>query len=385
MPKIELQNVTKMFDDGTVIATDNVNLTIDDGDFIFLLGPSGCGKTTLLRLIAGLIDPSEGTIKVNGKNLAEIEPENRNIGFVFQHFEIFPNMNVFQNVSYGLRVRGYDDEDIVKITLEALSLVNLDGKALQMPHELSIPEEQKVGLARAIATRSKILFLDEPLGKLDPALRLKFRHELRRIIKTLGLTAIQVTHDQEEAMSIGDKIIVMRQGKLLQVGTPEDLYYNPKTIFVANFFGETNFLEGFISNVEENKCVFHLHLGGPRFNVNLLSGHGLKDHIQAIAAYRIEDLEVFEFEEEIFPEDVEYQERDMPLLNKVKGIVNNAIFVGPLRRFIITLENGDEVHAKLSSNFLKEIKEGDEVLVGFHQNPRVFEYPKNLRNELSKA
>ncbi|MHA1849509.1 MAG: ABC transporter ATP-binding protein, partial [Promethearchaeota archaeon] len=163
MPNIELIKVTKTFDGGKVLATDNISLKIADGEFIFLLGPSGCGKTTLLKLIAGLHEPTKGKIFIDGVELSKIPPENRNIGFVFQHFEIFPAMTVFENVAYGLIVRGYENKNIVSIVMEALRLVNLEHKALEMPGNLSIPEQQKVGLARAVATRSKILFLDEPL------------------------------------------------------------------------------------------------------------------------------------------------------------------------------------------------------------------------------
>nr|MDO8119274.1 ATP-binding cassette domain-containing protein [Candidatus Sigynarchaeota archaeon] len=158
MPRIEMINVTKTFDDGKVIAVKNVNLVIEDGSFVFLLGPSGCGKTTLLRLIAGLIDPTEGRILVDGVDVSSIKPEDRNIGFVFQHFEIFPAMSVFENVAYGLQVRGYDEATMEATSLEALRLVNLETRALDYPSDLSTPELQKVGLARAIATRSKILF-----------------------------------------------------------------------------------------------------------------------------------------------------------------------------------------------------------------------------------
>ncbi|MHA1996721.1 MAG: ABC transporter ATP-binding protein [Promethearchaeota archaeon] len=396
MPKIELLNVTKTFNEGKVLATDNVTLTIDDGDFILLLGPSGCGKTTLLKLIAGLHEPTAGKILVDGIELGKIPPEERNIGFVFQHFEIFPAMTVYENVAYGLTVRGYSDLDIEAIVTEALKLVNLYGKALSMPGELSTPEQQKVGLARAIATRSKILFLDEPLGKLDPGLRNKFRHELRRLIKKLGLTAIQVTHDQEEAMSIADKIIVMRQGKILQEGTPQDLYYKPKTIFVANFFGETNFLEGFLSNVKENSCTFHIHLGGPRFNINLPTGHGLQAHVQSIIAYRIEDVELIKKEDVVDDvvgvtdaadtDDVhEYSDPKVPRFNRTTGFIKDKMFIGPLRRFIVELMNGDEIQVRQASKYVHHFEIGEEVIVGFHENPLVFEYPKNLQEELSKA
>jgi iron(III) transport system ATP-binding protein len=389
MPKIELLHVSKTFDEGKVVATDDVTLSLDNGSFVFLLGPSGCGKTTLLKLIAGLETPTSGTILVGGSDLAKLNPEDRSIGFVFQHFEIFPAMTVFENVAYGLTVRGYDDETIEKITREALELVRLDHRLLNYPKELSTPELQKVGLARAIATRSKIMFLDEPLGKLDPKIRKSFRHELRRIIKALGLTAIQVTHDQEEAMAIADQIIVMRKGKILQHGSPEDLYYRPNSIFVANFFGETNFLEGFVSNVQPGSCLFHLHLGGPKFEIKLEPGHQLKDYIQTIIGYRIEDVELIKIKQEdragavVGADELDLEEK--PRLNTVKGTIKDAIFIGPMKRFVIELENGDEIQAKHSSKFLLDLQKGEEILVGFHENPMVFEYPEDLRAELSKA
>ncbi len=386
MPRIELINVTKTFDDGKVVAVKNVSLVIENGSFMFLLGPSGCGKTTLLRLIAGLIEPTEGNILVDGVDVRSIKPEDRNIGFVFQHFEIFPALSVFENVSYGLQVRGYDNKTIEATAMEALRLVNLDHRVLDYPVDLSTPELQKVGLARAIATRSKILFLDEPLGKLDPKIRKKFRHELRRLIKSLCLTAIQVTHDQEEAMAISDEIIVMRKGEILQKGMPQDLYYHPHTIFVANFFGETNFLEGFLSDVAPRSCMFHLHLGGPKFKIDLPEGHSFKSHIQGIIAYRIEDIEITKLKQDNGDGDNgEDQVDELLTLNHVKGVLKDNIFIGPMKRFIIELENGDEVHAKHSSKFLVDFEIGEEILVGFHEHPIVFAYPEDIRKELSKA
>nr|MDO8109297.1 ABC transporter ATP-binding protein [Candidatus Sigynarchaeota archaeon] len=385
MPKIELMDVTKTFSEGKVLASDNITLTISDGDFVFLLGPSGCGKTTLLKLIAGLEDPSSGKILVDGKDLGMVNPEDRNIGFVFQHFQIFPSMTVFENVAYGMTVRGYDDASIERIAIEALKLVKLDHRVLAYPKELSTPELQKVGLARAIATRSRTLFLDEPLGKLDPKIRRPFRHELRRLIKTLGLTAIQVTHDQEEAMAIADKIIVMRAGKILQYGSPEDLYYRPNSIFVANFFGETNFLEGFVSNVTKDSCTFHLHLGGPKFEVKLAPGHAFKNGAQVMIGYRVEDIELIELHESMQAESQELDLEDKPKMNTIKASVTDAIFIGPSKRFIVKLENGDVIQAKHSSKFLLDIQKGEDILVGFHEHPMVFEYPDDLRKELSKA
>lgn len=384
MPTITLDHVTRTFDNGRVVAIDDVSLTIEDGEFIFLLGPSGCGKTTLLRLIAGLIEPSSGTIAVDGKDFTRMDPEDRHVGFVFQHFEIFPSMTVYENVSYGLSVRGYSENIVDATTMRALALVKLDDKALAMPASLSTPELQKVGLARAIATRSKILFLDEPLGKLDPKIRKTFRHELRKLVKSLGLTAIQVTHDQEEAMAIADKIIVMRKGRILQAGTPERMYYRPETIFVANFFGETNFLEGFLSDVGPDSCTFHLRLGGPRFNINLPQAHAFKSHVQAIIGYRIEDVELLKLDEGNGEREAP-EEDAMPELNTTRGVVKASTFIGPMKRFIVTLVNGDEVHAKHSSKLLIDFPPGEEILVGFHKNPMVFPFPADLRGELLKA
>ena len=386
MPKIQLEHVTKTFDEGKVVASDDVTIEIDDGDLVFLLGPSGCGKTTLLRLLAGLVPPTSGKILIDGKDIGKVNPEDRSIGFVFQAFQIFPSMTVFENVAYGLVVHGYDEDTIEKIVVEALRLVKLEYRMTTYPKELSAPELQKVGLARAIATRSKILFLDEPLGKLDPKIRKSFRHELRRLIKTLGLTAIQVTHDQEEAMSIADRIIVMRKGKIMQYGKPEDMYYNPNSIFVANFFGETNFLEGYASDVQSDSCTFHLHLGGPRMKIQLPAGHDFTNGMEAIIGYRVEDIELIENNEpNAISSDGDMEIEGKPRMNTVKGIIKDTAFIGPMRRFTIQLENGDEIQTKHSSKFLAEFKKDQEVLVGFHERPMLFKYPDDLRYELSKA
>ena len=225
--------------------------------------------------------------------------------------------------------------------------------------------------------------MDEPLGKLDPKIRKKFRHELRRLIKTLNLTAIQVTHDQEEAMAIADEIIVMRKGKILQRGKPQDLYYHPNSIFVANFFGETNFMEGFVSEVRPSSCLFHLHLGGPKFKINLPQNHSLKNHVQVIIAYRIEDIELIKLKK--VDKDRQDSDNNSLKMNVVEGKIKDIIFIGPMKRFIIELDNGDVIHVKHSSKFLMVFEKGEKILTGFHEYPMVFPYPEDLRNELSKA
>ena len=217
IPSIELVNVTKTFNEGQVLAVDNISLKIDDGDYVFLLGPTGCGKTTTLRMIAGLEDPTKGEVLIDGNKVRGIPPENRDMGFIFQHFEIFEHLTVWENVTFGLEMRGYEDDYIIKETEKALNTVGLLDYADEYPNIFGNPGLQKLGIARAIATGAKILIMDEPLGSLDPKVSKVFRHELRNLIKDLGLTAIHVTQNQEEAMTIADKIIIMRAGKILQM------------------------------------------------------------------------------------------------------------------------------------------------------------------------
>jgi len=265
MPTIELKNVTKTFNEGKVLAVDDISIKIDNGDYIFLIGPTGCGKTTTLRIIAGLEKPTKGKVLIDGKDVKNILPEDRDMGFIFQHFEIFDHLTVWENVTFGLEMRGYTDEYIIDKAEKALETVDLLQYADEYPSIFGNPGLQKLGIARAIATGAKILIMDEPLGSLDPKVSKVFRHELRNLIKDLGLTAIHITHNQEEAMAIADKIIIMRAGRVLQMGTPYELYENPESIFVANFLGETNFLQGFVLKLLENeKMEIWIRLEGPQ-------------------------------------------------------------------------------------------------------------------------
>jgi len=250
MPRIVFKNVTKQY--RNVVAVDKISFEIEDGEYVTLLGPSGCGKTTTLKLLAGLRVPDEGEIWIDNRIVNNIPPEDRDIGFVFQHFAIFPHMTVWENVTYSLRLKGWSDVKIQKVAWDALEMVKLADKIDLYPSQLSAPELQRVGLARAIAKGSKILLLDEPLSMLDLKVRQVFRHEIRKLVKKLGLTAIHVTHDQEEAMAISDKIIVMRRGKIVQIGSPRELYKKPKTLFVANFIGESNFFVGYVESVSKD-------------------------------------------------------------------------------------------------------------------------------------
>ena len=246
MPEIVINQLQKTF--GTTEAVRNLSISIEKGELVSLLGPSGCGKTTLLRMVAGFESPTSGQIFLRDRDLTEIAPQKRNIGIVFQDYAIFPTMNVFNNVAYGLKVKKLSGEKIAELVGEYLELVGLTGYEKRMPSQLSGGQQQRVALARALVIKPDVLLLDEPLSNLDAALRLNIRKEIRKIQQTLGITTIFVTHDQEEALSISDKVFVMRQGELMQGGTPEDIYRKPVNDFVAGFIGKSNILYGQVTD-----------------------------------------------------------------------------------------------------------------------------------------
>ena len=237
---IELQAVTKSY--GAVPVVQNLSLDVPRGEFVSILGPSGCGKTTTLNMIAGFAAPSSGDIRIRGKSQVRVAPENRNIGLVFQNYALFPHMTVAENVGFGLKMRKVARSDIDGRILEALESVHLSGFADRYPRELSGGQQQRVALARAIAPRPSVLLLDEPLSNLDLKLREAMRIELKEIQAALDMTFVYVTHDQEEAMAMSDRIVVMWQGEIAQEGRPGDIYRHPKTSFVADFIGRSNII-----------------------------------------------------------------------------------------------------------------------------------------------
>ncbi|MEM0027557.1 MAG: ABC transporter ATP-binding protein [Ignisphaera sp.] len=247
MAFLEILGVSKRF--GNTIALDNVTLHIDKGELFAILGPSGCGKTTLLRIVAGLEVPDTGRIVVNGVDITFEEPQNRKAVMVFQNWALWPHMTVFDNIAYGLKIKGMPKDEIAKRVKWALELVKLEGLEKRYPHQLSGGQQQRVALARAIVVEPEILLLDEPLSNLDARLRIDMREELRNLIKKLGITAIYVTHDQEEAMAIADRMAVMNKGKVMQIGTPTEIYNNPKNVFVATFIGRANVIKGIATRI----------------------------------------------------------------------------------------------------------------------------------------
>lgn len=250
-PFLSIQHIKKSFGQTTVVQ--DFNLDAAPGEFVSFLGPSGCGKTTVLRMVAGFEEPTSGKIVVGGKDVTRLKPNQRNVGMVFQAYALFPNLTVAQNVAFGLRVAGVSKADTVKRVAEMLELIKLPQFGDRYPYQLSGGQQQRVALARALAPKPKLLLLDEPLSALDAKVRVSLRDEIRSIQRELGITTIFVTHDQEEALSISDRIVVMYGGKAEQVGTPFEIYNRPATKFVANFVGTLNVLEGTVADAATGK------------------------------------------------------------------------------------------------------------------------------------
>jgi len=250
---LSIQKVRKSFGDVTVV--EDFNLDVGSGEFVSFLGPSGCGKTTVLRMVAGFEEPSAGKIVINGKDVTRLKPNQRNVGMVFQAYALFPNLTVAQNVAFGLKVAGTPKAESDRRVAQMLELIKLPASEYgnRYPYQLSGGQQQRVALARALAPAPKLLLLDEPLSALDAKVRVSLREEIRSIQKELGITTIFVTHDQEEALSISDRIAVMYGGKAEQVGTPFEIYNRPATRFVANFVGTLNVLEGTVADAGAGK------------------------------------------------------------------------------------------------------------------------------------
>jgi len=365
MPNVRLVDLTKKF--GEITALDNINLHIRDQEYFALLGPSGCGKTTLLRLIAGLIEPNSGEIYIGEKRVDNVPPEDRDIGFVFQTFALFPHMSVWENVLYGPRVKNYNLKKAETIGDEVLELVKLHERLDAYPNELSGGMMQRTAVARALAAGAKTLLLDEPLGQLDAKVRNEIRYEIRKMAKDLNLTAIHVTHDQAEAMSISDRIAVMRKGKIVQVGTPQELYLHPNSLFVAHFIGESNFLEGLVADSSNRDLRIELR-GGVKVDA---VGDGVKKGDRIVLAIR----------PEIFAVELKAHRSK----NALRGKIEKVTFEGTFIRYVIRLESQDFVVVIKPSLAETWMNIGTEVSLSFMpEKTHVFVYPAaGLMEEIS--
>ena len=263
---LELKNIKKSFTEGEAVL-DDISLVISQGEFITLLGSSGCGKTTTLRIIAGLEQPDEGSVWLDGREVTGLEPNQRDVNTVFQNYALFPHMNVAENIGYGLKLKKVPKAEIKKKVSRMLELVQLEGYEKRKPSELSGGQKQRVAIARALVNNPKVLLLDEPLGALDLQLRRAMQIELKHLQKKLGITFIYITHDQEEAINMSDRIAVMKGGRIEQMGTPDEIYNHPKTSYVATFVGNANILHGVVESVQGETAV--VKIGNDKVAVDL--------------------------------------------------------------------------------------------------------------------
>ena len=317
-----------------------MNLEIQEGEFLTLLGPSGCGKTTTLRMIAGFEDASSGTIEVQGVRVEEMEPFQRDVNTVFQNYSLFPHMTVFENVAYGPSIKKVPKEQIKKSVSEMLELVQMSGYESRKPDELSGGQKQRVAIARALINQPRVLLLDEPLGALDMKLRRQMQIELKRLQKKLGITFVYVTHDQEEAMTMSDRIAVMSDGLILQIDNPVEIYEKPKSRFVADFIGESNIFDGKIKTMEDG--ILHAEC---KQGDCLLYGKGFEAGEDIFISVRPEYLMLSKEKQEGF---------------SLKAKIIDYVFMGTLVKAILLTEDGKEIkYSRFEKNQSLDI--GDEV------------------------
>jgi len=341
MAFLTLTNVSKMF--GSASAVEDFNLDVEKGEFVSFLGPSGCGKTTTLRMIAGFELPTSGAVSLGGEDITYKSPNQRNVGMVFQSYALFPNMTIGQNIGFGLQVRKTSKDEIKKRVGDMLSLVHLEQHIDKYPYQLSGGQQQRIALARALAFSPQVLLLDEPLSALDAKIRVELRLEIRRIQQAMGITTVYVTHDQEEALSLSDRVVVMSQGRMEQVGTPAQIYNYPSTEFVAQFVGQLNLLPVSDVDVAQASCL----VGGQTVHFDHSSVKMLSEKPRL--AIRPEELQIGEGDGR----------------NMLKGRVDSVMFLGAVVR--LRVEVGG---AKFSADLFNERsmtlpRAGDEVLISF--------------------
>jgi len=338
--RLQLTNLTKEFGNGSdrVIAVNNLNLTIEPGEFVTLLGPSGCGKTTALRMVAGFENPTTGSVQLDGVDLGSLSPDKRPMGMVFQSYALFPHMSVYENISYGLKVQKMSKTKIREAVGELLDSMSLEHLANRAPNQISGGQQQRVALARAMVVRPKVLLFDEPLSNLDAKLRAQMRIEIRSIQRKMGITSIFVTHDQDEAMSLSDRIVVMRNAVVEQVGTPDEIYRKPNSVFVADFIGRSNFIK--VDSAKARKVgVAKIVVAGKELEVAA--------HEKAIASSEPVLL--------LRPESVQvYAAKKASSTGVGQGKVKNVIFYGPHVEYTLSTNQG-EITAVVSDPTFEEI------------------------------
>ena len=328
---IEVKNLVKTY--GNVYALKNVDLNIADGEYFVLLGPSGGGKTTLLRSIGGFIRPDSGSVNIKGQNVDDLPPDRRPTSMVFQGFALFPHMNVSQNIGYGLKLKSIDKNIIENKVNKMMDLVGLKGLSNRMPHELSGGQQQRVQLARALILENDVLLLDEPLSALDAQLRKDMCIELKRLQKTVGISFVHVTHNQEEAMSVADRIAIIADGEMVEQGTPKEIYSNPKNKFTAEFIGEKNIFEGKIKDFNKTKVVVDID----NDNIEIANNnYKVKKNQKVSLSIKSESIQIKKIS----------KTNSKVSNNQIVGKISEITFLGQFVRYLVVLNNNQEIQAR---------------------------------------
>lgn len=346
---VDIKGVNKIY--GTNHVVKDLNLLVEEGEFLTLLGSSGCGKTTTLRMIAGFEEPTTGSITVEGEPIEDKEPYERNVNTVFQSYALFPHMTIYDNVAYGLKMKNVPKKEIKERVLKMLEMVQLSGFEKRYPSQLSGGQKQRVAIARALINRPKVLLLDEPLGALDLKLRKQMQLELKRLQKKLNITFIYVTHDQEEALTMSDRIAIMHDGVMDQIGSPTEIYERPATKFVATFIGETNVFDGTIRSIEGGKAVIGIENGEVTSSGSVEEGDGKN------TGFAVNEFVTVS----VRPEKMHFSPKPVEGFT-VPAVVRDYIYVGSVLKCIAVLPNGNEIKMeKLAGEELPPI--GEKVFI----------------------
>ena len=346
---VDIKGVNKIY--GTNHVVKDLNLLVEEGEFLTLLGSSGCGKTTTLRMIAGFEEPTTGSITVEGEPIEDKEPYERNVNTVFQSYALFPHMTIYDNVAYGLRMKKVPKKEIKERVLKMLEMVQLSGFEKRYPSQLSGGQKQRVAIARALINRPKVLLLDEPLGALDLKLRKQMQLELKRLQKKLNITFIYVTHDQEEALTMSDRIAIMHDGVMDQIGSPTEIYERPATKFVATFIGETNVFDGTLRSSEGGKAVIGIENGEVTSSGSVEEGDGKN------TGFAVNEFVTVS----VRPEKMHFSPKPVEGFT-VPAVVRDYIYVGSVLKCIAVLPNGNEIKMeKLAGEELPPI--GEKVFI----------------------